>query len=89
MNNQVLRRVLELIEVRKYESGQVIATKGAESEHVHLVLHGEVFLFDPKSADSEETPSKEDLAMVSRSTTTTMKKLSLGGLVGQEAFSGD
>lgn len=88
MNNQVLRRVLELIEVRKYESGQVIATKGAESEHVHLVLHGEVFLFDPKSS-CEEIPSKEDLALASRSTTTTMKKLSVGGLVGQEAFAGE
>ena len=45
MSNQVLRRVLELIEVKKYQSGQIIHRKGTESDIAHLVLYGEVFLF--------------------------------------------
>ena len=72
--------MLALIEVKKVESGDIIFNKGDESEFAHLILYGEVFLFD---SDKFDTPlSNEDLALASRSNSTAMKKVSIGGLVG-------
>ena len=92
MSNQVLRRVLELIEIKNYQSGELIHRKGTEADIAHLVLYGEVFLFgssDGKDAMEIEAPSKEELALASRSSSNTMKKLKVGGLVGHEFFAGD
>ena len=72
--------MLELIEVKKVDSGEIILNKGDESECAHLILYGEVYLFD---SEKFATPlSNEDLTMAIRSNSTAMKKVSVGGLVG-------
>ena len=79
--------MLELIQIKKFESGEIILNKGDQSEFAHLILYGEVYLFD--SSQYAAPPSKEDLAKISRANSTTMKKLQVGGVVGSEAFSSE
>ena len=69
--------MLELIQLKRCESGQIIFNKGDESESAYLVLFGEVYL-----NDREEALSKDELDLASRSNVTNMKKIKVGGLLG-------
>ena len=72
-----MRRVLELIQLRRCESGQIIFNKGEQSENAYILLFGEAYLYD-----REEAPSTDELDLASRSNATNMKKIKVGGLLG-------
>ena len=75
LNSQQLRRVIELVEIKKCQNGEVIYEKGpCEKEYAYLVLFGEVYLYN---GNLEQKPSMNELDLASRATVPLIKRYQL------------
>jgi len=82
MNSSGLRRVLELVQIEEYASGEIIFNKHDDPDFAFMVLFGQVYLYDRP----DDVPSVSELSLVSRATKPSMKKVEAGGLIGHETF---
>lgn len=59
INSQLLRRVIELVEIEHLAGGELIYRKGEANQTAYLVLFGQVILFEG------ETPTHDELKRAS------------------------
>jgi len=83
LNGQSLRRVVELVTIEAFENAKIIFKQADEPFFTYLLLFGQAYLFT-----TPDSPTEQELDLVSKATAPKLKKFEAGSILGQEASTG-